>query len=270
MASIWLEMGNPEKFCLKWNEFQENVSSTFVSLRDDTEFADVTLACEDGHQVEAHKVILAASSPFFQTLLKRNKHSHPLIYMRGMKSVELVAVVDFLYHGEANIHQDNLKSFLAIAEELELKGLTGINQEPIKDEYKAKQKGKFIKSEYSQTVLFQEIVHTDVIDSVNNINSSTQNTTNGIDHRVSVGLQNLDETIKSMITYGDRIKSGSQAGKKIVICSVCGKEGQNTNIRDHIEATHIDGVDHPCNFCEKTFRSRQLFRRHNTNKHNID
>ena len=40
----------------------------------------------DGHQIEAHKVILAASSPFFQAILKKNKHSHPLIYLRVMKS----------------------------------------------------------------------------------------------------------------------------------------------------------------------------------------
>ena len=62
-----------EKLCLKWNDFQENVNAAFGSLRDDHEFADVTLACEDGQQIEAHKVILAASSPFFQDLLKRNK-----------------------------------------------------------------------------------------------------------------------------------------------------------------------------------------------------
>ena len=70
-----------EKLCLKWNDFQENVNTAFGSLREDNEFADVTLACEDGQQIEAHKVILAASSPFFQNLLKSNKHPHPLIYM---------------------------------------------------------------------------------------------------------------------------------------------------------------------------------------------
>ena len=66
-----------EKLCLKWNDFQENVNAAFGNLREDTEFSDVTLACEDGQQLEAHKVILAASSPFFQNLLKRNKHPHP-------------------------------------------------------------------------------------------------------------------------------------------------------------------------------------------------
>ena len=41
----------------------------------------MTLAREDGQQVEAHKVILAASSPF----LEKNKHTHPLFYLRFFK-----------------------------------------------------------------------------------------------------------------------------------------------------------------------------------------
>ena len=91
-----------EKLCLQWNDFQDNIKIAFGNLREDNDFADVTLACEDGQQVEAHKVILAASSPFFQKLLGRNKHSHPLIYMRGMKSDDLLAIVDFLYRGEVS------------------------------------------------------------------------------------------------------------------------------------------------------------------------
>ena len=77
----------------------------------------------------AHKVILASSSPFFLNLLRRNKHPHPLIYMRGLKSEDLVAMVDFLYFGEANVYQENLDSFLAVAEELQLKGLMGSGAE---------------------------------------------------------------------------------------------------------------------------------------------
>ena len=68
-----------EKLCLRWNDFKSNVHSAFGNLRDDKEFTDVTLACEDGQQMEAHKVILAASSPFFEKMLQRNKHPHPLI-----------------------------------------------------------------------------------------------------------------------------------------------------------------------------------------------
>ena len=38
-------------------------------------------------------------------ILKRNKHPHPMIYMRGIKSDNLVAMVDFLYFGETNVNQ---------------------------------------------------------------------------------------------------------------------------------------------------------------------
>ena len=114
-----------EKLCLQWNDFKENAINAFGNLREDNNFADVTLACEDGQQVEAHKVILAASSPFFKTLLGRNKHPHPMIYMRGVKSSNLLAILDFLYRGEANVFQDDLDPFLTLAEELKLKGLVG-------------------------------------------------------------------------------------------------------------------------------------------------
>ena len=44
-----------------------------------------------------------------------------------------MAIIDFLYCGEANIFQENLDSFLAIAEELKLKGLMGNNDEEKKE-----------------------------------------------------------------------------------------------------------------------------------------
>ena len=50
-------------------------------------------------------------------------HPHPLVYMRGMQSENLLAIVDFLYRGEANVYQESLDGFLAVAEELQLAGL---------------------------------------------------------------------------------------------------------------------------------------------------
>ena len=68
-----------EKLCLQWNDFRENVSSAFGDLREDKEFTDVTLACEDGQQMEAHKVILATSSPFFDDILQRKAFPPPRV-----------------------------------------------------------------------------------------------------------------------------------------------------------------------------------------------
>ena len=117
-------MKNIEKLCLKWNDFQANLSSAFERFRNDLDFADVTLVSDDGKQFETHKMILASSSPFFMEVLRKNKHPHPLIYMRGVKAEELLAMLDFLYFGEASVKQESLEVFLGLAEELELKGLT--------------------------------------------------------------------------------------------------------------------------------------------------
>ena len=114
-----------EKLCLQWNDFKENVNSAFGKLRGDKEFTDVTLVCEDGQQMEAHKVILASSSPFFEKILQKSKHPHPLLYLKGFQSKDFASILDFLYFGEANVCQEDFDSFLAIAEELKLKGLTG-------------------------------------------------------------------------------------------------------------------------------------------------
>ena len=113
-----------EKFCLKWNDFEKNISGAFRELRDDSDFFDVTLACDDEEQVSAHKVILSACSPFFRQLLRRHKHQHPLLYLRGVTFSDLESVLAFMYHGEVNIAQDQLNSFLSIAEDLKVKGLT--------------------------------------------------------------------------------------------------------------------------------------------------
>ena len=122
-----------EKFCLKWNDFQQSIASSYHDLRKDPDFSDVTLVCDNDQQVEAHQIILAACSPLFSTILKRNKHSHPMIYMRGIKAKDLVAIVDFIYQGEVNIHQEDLDVFLALARDLQIKGLAGAQDGSVND-----------------------------------------------------------------------------------------------------------------------------------------
>jgi len=117
-------MGSSEKFCLRWNDFETNISTAFKEIREDKDFFDVTLACEDEDQISAHKVILSACSPFFRGVLKRNRHEHPLLYLKGVKYGDLVAVLNFMYHGEVNVSQEDLNTFLSVAEDLKVKGLT--------------------------------------------------------------------------------------------------------------------------------------------------
>ena len=45
--------------------------------------------------------------------------------MSGVKSDDLLAIVDFIYRGEADVFQKNLDSYLAVGGELQPKGLMG-------------------------------------------------------------------------------------------------------------------------------------------------
>merc|ERR1712106_832630 len=115
-----------EKFCLRWNDFETNISVAFKEIREEKDFFDVTLACDDS-QIQAHKVILSACSPFFRNVLRRNPHQHPLLYLKGVKYKDILAVLNFMYMGEVNVAQEELNSFLSVAEDLRVKGLTQNN-----------------------------------------------------------------------------------------------------------------------------------------------
>ena len=65
-------MSSIKNFCLKWNDFGSNISVAFRELRKDKDFFDVTLACDDD-QIQDHKVILSACSPFIQTDSKKEQ-----------------------------------------------------------------------------------------------------------------------------------------------------------------------------------------------------
>ena len=245
-----------EKLCLQWNDFKENATSSFRELREDKDLTDVTLVCEDGKQVEAHKIILAASSPFFMEILKRNKHSHPLIYMRGLQSETLLSIVDFLYLGEANVFQDNLESFLALAEELKLKGLNGTDQQPVGN---AEEKADKV---VNAPVNFRE--GKQIL--VNGPGQASTMKPDAISNNPIIADPNdLDQQIKSMMTLANVLSNDGR--NRLAICNICGKDGPANNMPNHIEANHITGISHSCNICGKTSRSRNALKMHKHNYH---
>ena len=88
-----------EKFCLKWNDFQTNVTNSFKRLKDEKDFFDVTLVTEDNQFVSAHKVVLAASSELFKNIRKKADHSKPMMYLNGVEFKELSWIIDYIYEG---------------------------------------------------------------------------------------------------------------------------------------------------------------------------
>jgi len=116
-----------DNFCLRWNDFSENVSGSFKELRAESALFDVTLACSDSEShirtLPAHKVILSACSSFFKSTFRQQNHPNPYIYLRGVPYHDMAFILDFIYNGEVNVAQEDLNAFLSIGEELKIKGL---------------------------------------------------------------------------------------------------------------------------------------------------
>merc|ERR1719186_261762 len=109
-----------------------------VSVRDmlaKESFVDVTLACDDD-QLEAHKVLLSAASPFFHKILQRNPYSHPLLYLRGSLKKDVSALLNFIYSGETLVPVEDLETFMSLGRDLEVKGLVDEMDEIIRDKKK--------------------------------------------------------------------------------------------------------------------------------------
>ena len=263
------------KFCLKWQDFQQNIVSSYQDLRKASDFSDVTLVSGENQPIEAHKIILAAFSPFFKYFLRHTKNSHTMIYMRGLKSKALVAIVDFIYHGEANVYQEDLEEFLKLAQELQLEGLSGPGSEingdknmpsPIIQKIEEKNKNYSIvkhektpvkKDNNEITKYSKEDEDKPILD-----NSSLVSDV-GDNMPASTNLA-IKDHIAQMASMMEKIHDGKYRLK----CKVCGKinKGNAKDMRRHIEI-HIEDLSYPCNQCEKVCRSSNCMNTHKQNLH---
>ena len=108
---------------LKWKTFHTHVASSLSNILGENTLSDVTLVSGDQISFQAHKSVLSAWSPVIKNLLLNNPHSHPLIYLRGVKQQELGSILQFMYHGEAAIHVNCINMFLENAKDLQIKQL---------------------------------------------------------------------------------------------------------------------------------------------------
>merc|ERR1719445_2810100 len=109
-------------FSLRWNQHQTNMLSVFDKLLQSEAFADVTLAC-DGGSLKCHKIVLAASSDYFQKLFMDSNSDHPIVFLKDVKASQVRAILDYVYKGEVSVAQDELPALLKVAEMLKIKGM---------------------------------------------------------------------------------------------------------------------------------------------------
>ncbi|XP_045496195.1 protein tramtrack, beta isoform isoform X4 [Colias croceus] len=121
-------MASDEQFSLCWNNFHANMSAGFHGLLSRGDLVDVTLAAE-GRLLQAHKLVLSVCSPYFQEMFKMNPTQHPIVFLKDVSHSALRDLLQFMYQGEVNVKQEELATFISTAEQLQVKGLTGNQNE---------------------------------------------------------------------------------------------------------------------------------------------
>ncbi|KAJ3619286.1 hypothetical protein MTP99_004979 [Tenebrio molitor] len=118
-----------EQFSLCWNNFHSNLSSGFNSLLKDEDLVDVTLAA-GGRFMKAHKTVLSVCSPFFKELFRANPSKHPIVILPDVNYNALCNLLQFMYQGEVSVSQEEIPTFMRVAEMLKVKGLTDNSSSP--------------------------------------------------------------------------------------------------------------------------------------------
>merc|ERR1712126_36689 len=247
-----------EKFCLKWNDFNSNVSKSFGLLRNEEYLHDVTLVSDDNIQVSAHKLVLSACSEYFKKIFRNNnKHNHPLLRLDGLSSKELTSVLDYIYNGEVQIFQEDLDRFLAIAQKLKLEGLLGGADDNVEETY---DDGNKVKEE--------EINHEFNVASTDKSEKQVfQKSKQPIQAKID-GAIALNENGEGLADVDAKLLEHVQKmADRSLKCKICGNTAKKmSNIKNHIE-THMEGLSFPCHICGKIFRSRHSFNVHKSAFH---
>ena len=74
-----------EKYSLTWQTYSDHLKSMMKELMMNEDYSDVTLVTEDKKQIKANINILSASSPIFKDILKKEKNSSTIMYLRGVQ-----------------------------------------------------------------------------------------------------------------------------------------------------------------------------------------
>ena len=236
-----------EKYSFTWQTYSDHLRSMMKELMMNEDFADVTLVTEDKKQIKAHTFILSACSPVFKDILiKDNKSSNQIMYLRGIHSAEVESILQFIYVGEATCIEERMDELLSVAKSLEVKELC--NTEATKDVQDDK-----------PTLPWNSITTTlkseDVMDQALKV--------------VKVmGKYECAECQKGFTSSGALLahKQGVHQGIKFY-CDQCQQQfTQQITLNRHIQNKH-EGVRYACNQCNHQAASQSSLKVHIRNKH---
>ena len=244
---------HPEKYSLTWHHYSEHLRSIMKELMMTDDFSDVTLVTEDKKQIKANISILSFCSPVFKDILKKEKNSNSIMYLRGIQHSEMESIMQFIYLGEATVYQKKIEEFLSVAKSLEIKELcnaeTNAYDEPEDQPSES----------YPETKAEKFKKHIKISDKMNE---------QAIQSRQDGDVSVKNECLK---TYSDNktLRRHCQSVNEFVkyVCNQCDYQAnRQDNLTVHIQSKH-EGVKHPCKQCDQQFSTQSHLIRHIRSMH---
>ena len=191
--------------------------------------------------------------------------------MKGIRSSELTAMFDFIYLGEARIFQEQLESFLALAEEFELNGLTGNSEEesPVKftnPTMRSNQSGNLTtknpKPSWRKDNSTSQDQHTANLKTVKTtFIPKVENKTSALEG-MPIKQQNSKQTAQIDPVTVAVMESIIEKRVDGFACNQCEyTTKRKDHMKEHVER-HIEGLEYPCNYCDKVMKSSASSRMH--------
>ena len=257
-------MGSSEKFSLKWNDFEKNVSKSFSQLRQQTGLFDVTLVSSDQKQVSAHRLVLSACSDFFKNIFHSNSHSHPMLYLDAVDSTEINLMLDYIYQGEVQIYQEGLNRFLGIAKKFRLDGLLeGDVPDETNNSYDSFNSAKF----KTEDALDENAENDAQLIQENDFDLPEQKPRSVKERSLKLTNESFEASNSEVNEKFEKLVV--QEPDRMYKCTVCNKKMTHRgSMKRHLE-THLTGLSYPCQTCGKTYRSSNSLKTHKSVNHNI-
>jgi len=229
-------------FTLNWDSYNIHIREMMDDLINDMDTADVTLVCDDGVKIRAHKLVLKACSLVFKTILHKNSTPNAFIYLRGINSAEMNLLLEYMYLGETTFEQENVENFLQVANDLKIKEINeiiqGLNNEPKEDLPSSCEKS-------------QKAVEFNEMDTIG----------------TSEDKYNIDDDIveKKYLDYKPRIKNE----KRKYACGKCEYKAKlKGNLTKHIQYKHEEGNEgFHCDQCDYIAKIKSHLKHHQKYKH---
>ncbi|XP_041970699.1 broad-complex core protein isoforms 1/2/3/4/5-like, partial [Aricia agestis] len=118
----------PVRYSLHYERYCDHLMSSFGKLLQTQSLVDMTLMCSS-HTIRVHKLVLSASSVYFQEILQKQP-GEPLIILK-MKFGVLKCLVEFMYCGKTQCLEENVDDLVAAAQFLKIKGLSKVTRESL-------------------------------------------------------------------------------------------------------------------------------------------